>query len=131
MEKIYFNDIPSELTEIILSYVNSEDLDNLIKLLHVKINWGTIHLYRFGDYEQIDYSDYIRKVGSFEFKTILKLPHTINYLMNMRDLYLFNLNIKEIPRQIGYLINLEELYLNINQIREIPSEIGRLSNLRI
>jgi len=76
----YFNIIPSELAEIILSYVESLDLDNLINIITTPINWSTIYYYHFGEYRKINYNDYKTDLGLFELKSIFRLIHTLDVI---------------------------------------------------
>jgi len=129
MDLIYFNLIPSELTEIIISYISSLDLSNFNNLVNIKLNYDTIYYYHFGIYKRVNQKDYILDLGLSEFKDIFKSIYTLDELKDLKYFESASNQIKEIPRQIGNLINLKYLYLDHNQIREIPKEIGNLINL--
>jgi len=126
----YLDIIPSELTEIILSYVAPIDLEKLSKILTTNINWGTVYYYAYGEYRKIDnYSEY-RKTALLDLNNILKLGYTLEWMINLAVIYLPRKGIKEIPLQIENLLNLKSLYLSDNQIKIIPSQIGNLTNLK-
>ena len=70
----YFNLLPSEITEIILSYLDtSQDLENISVLLTASINWGTIYSYHFGTYKKLDYLEYLKIIELTELIKTLKL----------------------------------------------------------
>ena len=70
MDLLYIDIIPSELVEIIVSYVELPDLDNLVNLVTIPINWSTIYFYHFGEYKRINYMEYKLKLSSTEYETI-------------------------------------------------------------
>jgi len=128
IENNYLNLIPSELVEIILSYVNSSDLDNINILLDTKVNYGTVYYYHFDNYKNVGYTDYIKDLGLSELKEILKLEYAADNLLELDRSYE---DIEEIPSQIGYMSKLVRLYLGHNDIKEIPKEISKLTNLEM
>ena len=56
---------------------------------------------------------------------------SIDYINNIRELNLSNLDIIDIPIEFFKLINLDRLYLSLNYIEKIPRDIGNLKNLKI
>ena len=128
--------LPNELIESIVYMLDNDSLNNFIlshfELIELtKLNWSTIFLYRFGKYKKVNYVEYYRYISIEKLKSIWKLKHSIDELINLQTLYLDNIQMKEIPKEIGSLINLRELDLYSNQITTIPEEIGSLINLEI
>lgn len=79
MEDVYFLEIPSEMKEIIVSYLESKDLEPLNYVIKVNtLNWGQVYQHRFGKYRKINYEEYILLVdlttffysGNFSFAEI-------------------------------------------------------------
>jgi len=60
-----------------------------------------------------------------ELKRKLDLKEDIYSLYELKELNLFDKQIREIPKEIGQLTNLQVLNLYGNQIRETPREILR------
>jgi len=58
------------------------------------------------------------------------IPKGICNLKNLKELWLYENQIKTLPKNIGNLDNLEELYLWGNQIKTLPKNIGNLKKLR-
>lgn len=50
-------------------------------------------------------------------------------MVNLRELNLFNCNLKVLPEEIGKLTSLKELLLNGNELEALPSQISLLTNL--
>ena len=57
-ERNYLDELPKELHDIILSYVNSFDLDNFLSTIQRDINWPTIFYHKFGYYEPTEHVDF-------------------------------------------------------------------------
>jgi len=62
--------------------------------------------------------------------TALPLGKEIQYLTNLRELYLSTNMLNKIPKEIGCLTNLQILHLSNNQLQEIPEGIKYLINLK-
>jgi len=130
---LYINIIPSELTEIILSYIDSNNIDNIASLLTQKINWNIVNYYNSGEYSKrsIDYSKYKIYLGLSEFRRILGLDQPLDALRYLQTLELIDRELVEIPTQIIYLPYLKKLYLNKNKLTSIPPQITNLKNLEV
>jgi len=127
----YFNIIPSELTEIILSYVESLNLHVLYNIIITPVDWSTVYYYHFGDYKRIGFGEYELYLGLSELKNILRLPHTLDDMRNLEYLYINDRNIFRIPPQIRYLTRLKKLRLINNKINFIPPQIDDLTRLEV
>jgi Leucine-rich repeat (LRR) protein len=60
---------------------------------------------------------------------IKEIPKEIQYLTQLKELYVSGNQIKELPKEIQYLVQLKFFYLSSNQIKELPLEITNLRNL--
>ena len=130
----YFDLIPTDLSNIIVSYLNSDDLENF-GLSHTYLisifNWSFVHSLHFGSFTiGIDYTEYLKLLQVEKLIKVLHLRYTINQLLNLQELYLINLQLKDIPKEIGDLSNLQMLNLKYNQLIDIPKEIGMLASLQ-
>ena len=54
----------------------------------------------------------------------------VNYLSNLKELYLEDNELTSLPDWIGTLTNLEDLNLNYNKLTSLPYSIGNLTNLK-
>src|SRR5436190_10066635 len=132
----YFNLVPSELIEIIVSYLKYNDLQNFIETFQLtKLNWNAVHKYHFGNYPKsnsrpLTYSRYQRLIGVEGVKIILGLKESIEEITSMKVLTLSNKELYSIPSEIFSLENLKILVLNRNHITSIPKEISKLFRLQ-
>ncbi len=62
---------------------------------------------------------------------LTSLPSEIGFFINLRVLLLEDNYLTELPLSIGTLTNLQELYIYNNYLTELPSSIGDLENLRV
>ena len=62
---------------------------------------------------------------------IKEIPDGFSNFVNLQNFILSNNQIKEIPDGFSNLVNLKNLYLNNNQIKKIPISLINLRNLRI
>jgi len=147
----YFNLIPSDITNIIISYISSsEDLKALFDTFSLNnlnnfepkgskserqiavpvLNWSTIYQYHFGKYKQMTMIEYMTTFSAETLINNFKLEYTVNELLNLKKLSLPSRELTEIPPEIFDLTNLQDLSLNNNQITQVPKEIRRLTNLQ-
>lgn len=70
-----------------------------------------------------------RKNDLNHFNSVIKVPKSIDLLINLQHLDLSYNSMKDIPTAICNLINLKVLNLYKNKIKEIPKEINKLNNL--
>jgi len=109
----YFNLTPSELNNIILSYLPFDDLVLLLKTFNwINLNWSVIHQYHFGEYNQIELNKYLTRLASESLIIKFKLRYTIDELLNLEMLSLYRVNVKRVPQEIEYLTNL--IFLNLS-----------------
>jgi len=128
----YFNIIPLELNEIIVSYMLPDELSNLLKTFNIfNLNWNTIHTYHFGEYKSIYQNEYLKKLGIESLINKLNLDFNINELLDLDGLDLSFNNLTQIPPEIGNLTNLQILELTSNKLTQVPPEIGNLTNLQV
>jgi hypothetical protein len=151
----YLNLIPSELTEIIISYLDElDDVKNIGNLIQSTINWGTISYYNLGKYKNLSYDDYLMILSiiilnkrfnlkysldevlqviytiMINFRQLVHIPKEIFNFSKLTSLELQNNQLVRLPIEIGNLTNLQKLYLNNNQLIELPIEMGNLINLQ-
>ena len=62
---------------------------------------------------------------------LIKIPTNIDLLTNLKVLSLAGNVLRVIPRELGNLLNLEYLYLQRNKLTEIAIEIGNLTSLKV
>ena len=55
----------------------------------------------------------------------------MNYISNLKELYLYGKNLKTLPESIGYFKNLDWLVLGENWLTSLPESIGNLKNLGV
>jgi|SRR5579863_691440 len=142
--------IPSELYELIISRLNSDDFRNACEyIININnLNYSRIFEYRFGHHIKgvTNNSYYIYLLmETLRKKLLWKLNRNIQYILCCRKiddflgLEIFStdrssidvLKIYEIPKEISILSNLRVLKLDKNKIREIPMEICWLNKLEI
>lgn len=151
----YFSFIPFELIELIVNYLNKNDLLSFLDVYNLKhiLNWSAICSLHSDIYEVTNFDQYFHILSVEKLKEILKLdeytlkmlideellylddmnltslPEEIGVLTNLKILILENNKLTSIPKEIAYLTNLTDLILNDNQLVNIPKEIGKLTNL--
>ena len=112
--------------------LNNDDLESVAKLIKGKLNWSTIHSYRFGYYKNITFNQYLRWISIEGFKEELNLKRSVEELSTIDTLNLSNKHLTEVPKELGSLTSLKKLYLsNNNKLTEVPKEIGLLTSLQI
>ena len=122
----YFQLIPPELIEILISYLNSDSLDSFIQCYSFNsLNWFIIFKYHFEYNKNVNLIEYKKYLGIETLKDKLKLNESIEELSNKTELYLRNNQLDELPKEIGNLTSLQELYLGKNQLN-----IEVINNLR-
>jgi len=153
----YFEVIPIDLVEIIVSFLDKKDLRYFTDEYEYNylVDFSHIHLHRYGIYGSIEkYLRYLdaeklkkwvpEKLGEMSLDGILNLTHlnlkldTINSIQSeisvLTNLEVLDLNSNNlgptIPTGIYNLTKLVDLSLNNNNITTIPAEIGNLTNLR-
>ncbi|XP_058837265.1 CCR4-NOT transcription complex subunit 6-like [Topomyia yanbarensis] len=62
---------------------------------------------------------------------LMRLPHQIGLLVNLRMLDLSSNKLRSLPAELGELIHLRELLLNNNLLRVLPYELGKLFHLHV
>lgn len=62
---------------------------------------------------------------------LMRLPHQIGQLVNLRMLDLSSNKLRSLPAELGELIQLRELLLNNNLLRVLPYELGKLFHLHV
>jgi Leucine-rich repeat (LRR) protein len=130
MDRLYLNIIPSELDEIIISYLNEpDDVKNIGELLEVQINWGTVSYLNLGKFYNINFAEYLRYLGITKLRRSLNLNLSLDELLHIEELNLNQIQLTELPKEIGNLVNLKILNLGDNILENIPKEIGNLINL--
>jgi hypothetical protein len=83
--RLYFNLIPSELNEVIISYLDDpDDVRNIGYLIIIPINWGTISYYHLGKYRFG--SDKISMNLYIEYLFLLKLAKILNSKYSLDEL---------------------------------------------
>jgi hypothetical protein len=135
----YFDTIPSELNCIIISYLQYDDFENILKSvggtegtgIFYNLDWGFIFSLHFNlRYRRLDVKEeYLRWLGIEKVGIVFKMSDEITRINSLHFLDLICTNIKEIPKEIKYLTNLRYLLLAGNQIKEVPLEIGNLTKL--
>jgi len=128
----YFNIVPSDVNNIILSYLYSDELITLLftyNLLHV--NWNTVHSYHFNEYKKLSSSEYLTRLLIEELIIKLWLPHNIDEMLNIKELNLSRYNLVQVPSVVFLLNNLETLDLSDNRLTQVPKGINKLTNLRV
>lgn len=58
-----------------------------------------------------------------------ELPRNQQTLLDLKELWLIQLFLRELPPEIGQLAGLRDVYLGGNELGELPPEIGKLINL--
>ena len=132
-EMDYFELIPSDINNIIISYLPL--VDELLKFLKVfnlvHVNWNTINEYHFGLYSpNITQLKYLTRLGAEVLINKLNLNYNIDELLDVKYLYLTLDENERIPSEIGYLSNLKALKVYGGYVNQLPDEITKLINLR-
>jgi hypothetical protein len=133
----YFDIIPTELSDIIISFLDTEELEYFLNVFTEgsrNINWRFVFFLRFGIYQRnIGKTDHLQWYQRFldieNLKNKFELNLSIEELDTSIELNLSDRSIVEVPSEIKSLINLKRLNLSHNQIKDIPSFIGFLINL--
>jgi len=128
----YFNQVPSEINDIIISYLSSDDIMVLLKTFNIlNLNWETIHYYHFRKYKvAVTIPEYSMSLELENMIDRLDLNSTIDGLSKSTTLYLTSRKLERVPPEIRRLTNLKELYLYFNQLTEVPGAIlCELTNL--
>ena len=60
----YLNVLPSEILELIVYQLNNDDLESLVKVIKGKVSWPRVNFYRFNEYKNITFDEYIRRTKS-------------------------------------------------------------------
>jgi len=134
----HFELIPSDINNIILSYLSADDLRIMLDTFSLPyLNWNTINAYHFNEHKH--------NMSMFKYLTRLRVEslinklnlnyysindHTIDELLESTDLYLGYMGITQLPSEIVELVNLKELSLEGNRLTRIPPEIFNLTNLQ-
>ena len=127
----YFQLIPTELIEILISFLNNDSLDSFIQCYSFNsLNLYIVFKYHFGYHKNVNLSEYKRYLGLETLKDKLKLKQSIEELSNLDKLYLNNNQLTSLPKEIGNLTSLQTLYLGDNQLTSLPGEIGNLTSLQ-
>jgi len=132
-----FELIPSELNNIIISYLEIDEIETLLNVFNIiNVNWNTIHVYHFGVYpsnrQQINKQEYLSRLEAEILINKLDLRFNVDDLLNLKLLNLYNYDIREIPKEMGILTNLTTLDLGSNKIVQIPiDDFGQLTNLKM
>jgi len=122
----YFELVPSDLNNIILSYLSIYELKKLLKQFNfTNLNWNTIHAYHFSSYQIINEFmlrvDYLNKLSLEDLLyNELRMNRKTNHFINIKYLDLGFRYLKKIPKGLNYLVNLQILNLDHNQIVKIP-----------
>jgi len=127
----YFQLIPHELIEIIISYLNNDNFDSLNQVFSFNsLNWYIVFKYHFNCHKNVNLSEYRRYLGIESLIGKLNLKENIEELNNLKVLYLDNNQLTSLPIEIGNLTSLQTLYLGGNQLTSLPKEIGNLTSLQ-
>lgn len=131
----YFDLTPPELIEVMIAYLNSEDVKSLINVYSYSnlLNWSTIFSYRVGYHiNKIDKTLYLKYLSIQSLRT--KIPRlsnmTVDEILNLTALNLSHNQLHELPPEIFELTNLVYLALSHNQLRKLPAGLSNLFNLQ-
>jgi len=75
----YLRLIPSELIEILISYLNYDDFNSLTYNYSFNLDWNIVFKYHFNYYKTINRKEYKRYLGIESLKNKLKLKQSIEY----------------------------------------------------
>ena len=125
----YFNFIPNELTEIIVSYLEYDDFVSFNDSFIIDLNYSHVYNYRYGTVLKLDYNGYKKYLGVENVKKELSLEDTIEELIEIKELYLLDNKFISVPKSIGELTQLEELSFDYNKLTSLPDTIGNLIQL--
>jgi len=60
----YFDLVPSELNNIVISYLTPDSLEKLLSVFEIpNLNWSTINEYRFGIFKNVIYTEYLNNIS--------------------------------------------------------------------
>ena len=134
MNNNYFDVVPVELSDIIISYLDNDNLQNFVEILSKNIksnlNWRFINHLHFGSNKNIDQIEYQRFLDIEKLKNIFRLKETVDEVDKMTELNLIFRAIDNIPPAIASLKNLQILNLSVNRIKKISPEVTSLKNLK-
>ena len=88
----------------------------------------------FKKYDKKLYDDYINYISNLKYlylgrRELTSLPDWIGNLKNLKELVLYYNELTSLPESIGNLTNLEKLDLDNNELTSLPDWIGNLTNL--
>jgi hypothetical protein len=147
--------LPSELLEILISYVEYSDYDNFDKILNRKIDYMAICRYRFGKgllKGKYGYKKYLGcedlytlfdKVRTFTYHknpfinkylhinamNRISIPPSIAEFSHLRELWIYDYPKIDLPKELKYLHNLEKFTVEESRLVSIPEVIFSLKNL--
>ena len=82
----YLNIVPAEILELIVYQLNNDDLESIINLITMNLNWCRIYFYRFGHYKNITFDQYLRWISIEKFKEELNLKESVEELSTIDTL---------------------------------------------
>ena len=138
----YFDLIPIELNEIIISYDSSSEqfFTDKRELFTKKLNWEIISNYHFNKIKEEmpmisnsrEYFKYINiEILRNKLKNISNMKgKSLGEIYNLKELDIIGRGIKELPSEIGELDNLEGLMMRVNNLSYLPPGIVNLHNLK-
>src|SRR5437763_11196871 len=116
----YFDLLPKEINEIIVSDLKYKDLLNLYTKAFSNINWSVVYFYRYGEYIKLEYESYILRLSVINLLKILRFNYTAKNLIKICALSLSFNDLKDVPEEIVNLPNLRTLYLHNNELSMLP-----------
>ena len=93
----YFNFIPNELSEIIISYLDYDDFVSLNNSFRFDLNYSQVYHYRYGTVLKLDYKGYRQYLGAEDLKNKLGLRESINELEKIEELSLYYNGLYSLP----------------------------------
>lgn len=129
----YFEVVPVDLVEIIVSFLDKKDLGYFTdEYMHnYLIDWSHVHFHRYGFYGNFDkYVKYLaaEKMKKWVPERLGKM--NLDQILDIKNLDLTGLHVKSLPDEISVLKNLIVLILTDTNITILPDILWNLTSLR-